>query len=123
MLHKTLLKNYLFEFSRIIKISFDNSPVKKEAKMKIFLSIMLVLCVLSFPAAAQSGANRQNGGDKQKRNQPPTPEPTPAKDENRKSEIASEAAAISDEEVLLVDTNLVTVPVSVADRDGRHAYR
>jgi hypothetical protein len=87
--------------------------------MKIFLSLILVVGVLCFSAAGQSGASRQSGSDsKQKKNQTQTT----AGDEKeiQKSETTSEENAISDDEVLRVDTNLVTVPVSISDRDGRY---
>lgn len=91
--------------------------------MKIFLSLMLIVGVLCFSATAQSGANRQIGNSgKQKKNQPQTSAETTNSDEKeiQKSDATAEAGAISDDEVLRVDTNLVTVPVSVSDRDGRY---
>lgn len=78
--------------------------------MKIFLSLMLITGVLSFSVAAQSGTSRQSGNSgNQKKNQSQTgTEPTTVVEK-----------AIADDEILRVDTNLVTVPVSVSDRDGR----
>ena len=90
--------------------------------MKIFLRMMLVLGILSYSVGAQSGANRNSGNDgRQKKNQPQTNSETPnaSEKEIQKSDAATGENAVIDDEVLRVDTNLVTVPVSVSDRDGR----
>jgi Mg-chelatase subunit ChlD len=92
--------------------------------MKIFLSLLLIIGVFGFSTEAQSGASRRSGNntDKQKKNstQTSTESAPVAEGEVQKNAAVSEAAAeITDDEVLLVDTNLVTVPISVSDRDGR----
>ncbi|MDQ4122407.1 MAG: VWA domain-containing protein [Acidobacteriota bacterium] len=88
--------------------------------MKKIMSLMLVVGVLSFSAAAQSGVNRQSGG-KQKKNQTQTSGETVTADQKEihKNDSVGEAEPVTDDEILRVDTNLVTVPVSVSDRDGR----
>ena len=98
--------------------------------MKIFFKLWLISCVFCLSAAAQSGINRRNT-ETQKKNQPPpaaTPAPAPMpapvtiepdsnQDDAEPKDSASEA--VTDDEILRVETNLVSIPVSVSDREGR----
>ncbi len=83
------------------------------------LSFLLVLLALS-SVSAQSGRTRTDSGGPQKKGQreekpAPTPTPAPTPDSN--------AADIpSDDNVLNISTDLVSIPVSVFDRRGRYVF-
>ena len=86
--------------------------------MKITIAAAFALIILSFAAFAQSGAGRnlpEKAAQSGKRNQRPAdaqPAPTPS--------IAKADESVADDgEVLRVNTNLISVPVTVSDRAGR----
>ena len=97
--------------------------------------VLLTIFSFSINALAQSGSNRGGAADK-KKNRPaaekPTEKPTASEttltpkseqnsteNEDRSSQSDVAADVVADDEVLKVDTNLVTIPVQVSDRDGR----
>lgn len=82
-------------------------------KSKIGLLLIAVVLSLSFSAQAQSGANRQRGDDKKSR-----PAATNQTNQQPQSETLT-TEAVSEDDIVRVDTNLVTIPVTVIDREGR----
>lgn len=85
---------------------------------------LLVVCVFALSAAAQPRARK--AAPKKAAASKPTPAsdttalPPPPSPKERLAEKAAEAAAkAAEDEVVTVETNLVTTPVSVLDRDGR----
>jgi VWFA-related protein len=73
-------------------------------KVVIALAFLIILVTLGQPAQGQ-----------QTRAQSPAAKPTP-------SASTGEGEEIGEDEVLRVTTNLVSIPVSVMDRDGRYIY-
>jgi Ca-activated chloride channel homolog len=83
--------------------------------MKIGLSFILIVLTLTSSSFAQSGANKQSPGQDKKNRSISTP-----KSETENSPSAETADDTTDSaDVVRVDTNLITVPVSVYDREGR----
>lgn len=79
-------------------------------KSRIGLLLVAVVLSLSFSARAQSGANRQKGDDKKNR---------PAATSQQPQTETPSNEAVSEDDIVRVDTNLVTIPVTVIDREGR----
>lgn len=93
--------------------------------MKRFAALWLVIFALSFSIFAQSGTRGASGDQKKNRqpaqNSPPqNPKPADAPEtSDKQSEDSAQKGVIAEDEVLKIDTDLVTIPVSVFDRDGR----
>lgn len=96
-----------------------------------FLAIFLLLAVTVVTVFSQTRP-KIDGDNPQKTNKrppqtsptPPKPEPKPTVDENTTNipsvpTATPEPDSIKDDEVLRVDTNLVTIPVKISDRRGR----
>jgi Ca-activated chloride channel homolog len=122
-----------------IKVTLDVSSAYRELTMKRFSVFLLLLSLFSSVTSigfGQSGRPRRVG-DQQKAPQTTSPEPPPVPSgkapvlgganypNNRKPDPQPDAAPTPPEEVdagdiIRVDTTLVTIPVSVMDRDGRY---
>lgn len=90
----------------------------KKIPVLSFLLVLLALTLAFTPVSAQSGRTRTDSGDPQKKGQreekpAPTPSPTP---DNNAADIPS------DDNVLNISTDLVSIPVSVFDRRGRYVF-
>lgn len=79
-------------------------------KIKIGLALILAILSLTLSVQAQSGANRQSNQEKKKRS-------TETNQQTQAENSATET--VSDDEIVNVNTDLVTIPVSVYDREGR----
>lgn len=77
--------------------------------MKILLSLALILCAFGFSLTVSA----QSGNKKNERTAPKTEPQVKIEQSDSKNE------SVADEEVLRFDTNLVTVPVTVSDCNGR----
>jgi VWFA-related protein len=94
--------------------------------MKRSALCLLVICVFVFTSAAQT-RNRKAAPKKKAAAAKTTPAaidssalpPPPSPKERLAEKAAEEAARAAENEVVKVETNLVTTPVSVLDRDGR----
>lgn len=94
--------------------------------MKRYALSLLIVCLLVFAADAQTRTRRSTPVKKKAAPTRSTPAadatalPPPPSPAARAAEKAAEqAAANAESEVVSVETNLVTTPVSVLDRDGR----
>jgi Mg-chelatase subunit ChlD len=88
--------------------------------MKQIFYATIVFLTLSVAATAQS--NRQDANDKRRNARPDATQNQQQQNQiEKKAENADapEKDAVTDDEVVRIDTNLVTVPVTVYDRDGR----
>ncbi len=80
---------------------------------KIISAVIIIGFIVAFIFAQSRPSNPTNS---QKKNQRPTPQPTETPSETPPIE---DTQAVNDDEVLKIETNLVTVPVRVLDREGR----
>ena len=82
--------------------------------MKRIAAILLLILGITISISAQSGRQERPRVASQ---------PTPALDQAPKPDKApatTQPVAVGDDEVLRVETNLVSIPVSVFDRNGRY---
>ena len=81
--------------------------------MKKITVLIFLLCLALITVSAQSGRSRPDTGGPQKKGQreEPVPLPSPPPDNTP-----------SDEEILKISTDLVSIPVSVFDRKGRYVF-
>ncbi|MEP6924599.1 MAG: VWA domain-containing protein, partial [Pyrinomonadaceae bacterium] len=92
--------------------------------MKNFLVLALIIFAAAFNSPAQSGNKQKDAeGKKNRRQQQTNSSEKPASTDDSKSiepDAKTETSDVStDDEIVRVDTNLVTIPVTVSDRDGR----
>ncbi len=83
--------------------------------MKLFLSIAVLVCIFALGDAsvcAQSGGTKGTTGGKM--NKRPDPTPTPIE-----TTASNETPSPADGEVIVVDTQIVSVPVRVLDKKNR----
>ena len=85
----------------------------------LFLSLFLLFSAGGVSAQSRRGTTTTDGGGKINKREPkpvetPTPSPSPTGEEQTKTEPAHE-----DGEVITVDTNLVTIPIRISDRNNR----
>lgn len=76
-------------------------------------SITVIILVVAAAAAAQTPPVLKSNSD------PATQKPPELKDPNAPTSVPAKPAATPDDEIITVETNLVTTPVSVLDRNGR----
>lgn len=89
--------------------------MSESEKMKILVSIVFVAGALALGggvAVAQSGGGKVTTGGKTNKRPDPTPSPP-------ESVTSNDAAAVDDGEVIVVDTQIVSVPVRVLDKKNR----
>lgn len=82
----------------------------KKLSLFIILPIILVISAIGF---AQSRPQTGNGNSKTNQRPTPTPPPETTATNNEKVDV------IDDDEVIKVETNLVSIPVKVMDRSGK----
>lgn len=90
--------------------------------LRVVLAALLISLSLSVSAMAQAGRNRQQSADPKKKVERPVSPPTDEQDKEGREQDAA-ADEISDQQeidTLKVETNLVTVPVIVSDRDDKY---
>ncbi len=95
--------------------------------MKIFLVSIFTALTLALTIQAQSGGKpKDTDGKKNRRETPVNSAPKPESTDETKvdlpdvnQESSNSAINSADDEVVRVDTNLVTIPVTVFDHDGR----
>lgn len=85
--------------------------------MQIFM-IIAVAMLFAVTISAQSGRNVPTSNEKQNR-RVPTPTPTPEISKEPTKEVSDDGDAEQSDDVITVDTKLVTIPVRVIDRKGR----
>lgn len=90
--------------------------------MKKFAVLLLLALFAVSTICAQSGRTVSNGGGKPNQRPPeakttPTPTPTPEPEPQESALVVPET--VGDNEIIRVDTQLVTVPVKVMDRKNR----
>jgi VWFA-related protein len=95
--------------------------------MKIFASILLLICLCIVSVSAQSGRSSRPRIVSVPGTPSPTPTPEIVAEKTTPTQTpipnntptSGEVVDESDDEVITVETDLVTLPVSVTDRDGR----
>lgn len=92
--------------------------------MKKYAAALLALTIFCFNVNSSFAQSRRvppapaNGGKMNKREPQAEPSPTPVSSASA-AENSSEPAAEIDEEIVKIDTDLVSIPVKVSDRKGR----
>lgn len=89
-----------------------------------FLAILLILTVVFFVQAQSGSKQKEPDGKKNRREQTTTNEKLVQANESEQispdeKAKSSEIVQSADDEIVRVDTDLVTVPVTVSDREGR----
>lgn len=89
----------------------------KSARISIFATCLaLIGCCLSSVNAQSGRVDSSKGGKANQRSASPSQTPTPLAETTSN---ANDNAAIDDQDVIKVDTQLVTIPVRVMDKKGR----
>jgi len=86
----------------------------------VFLSLFLLFSAEGILAQSRRVTTTTDGGGKINKREPKpveTPPPSPSPTEETKA--AETVPAVEDGEVITVDTNLVTIPIRISDRDNR----
>lgn len=87
---------------------------------KTMLVAVIVLLALAASIAAQAGRNRPTTAQPQKKVEKPVNPPAAEQNKEEREEEPESAADQQEMETVRVETNLVTVPVIVSDRDDRY---
>lgn len=86
-------------------------------KKSVFAAFLAIICLSVSVIFAQSRRVTETNPN-QKSNRRPASSPTP-QNANSEEQMTGENALIDDQDVIKVDTELVTIPVKVSDRSGR----
>lgn len=85
---------------------------------KTFLFVIILLAMANIVIVLAQSRPNINTGEQKANKRPPQPAATPPTAE-KKSTPTEDAGPVTDNEVITVDTNLVSIPVKVLDRSGR----
>src|SRR5262245_10603774 len=83
--------------------------------MRNFLLVLLCLTILGSPILAQSGASRPRRVE----GQPPVKDPPANTPPANNSGSTNNGTVVEEDDVIKINTTLVTIPVSVYDQAGR----
>ncbi len=112
------LSSFWYFFSILVKRNSERGA--KPMKMKITLKLVLIALVLGLSASAMfSQSNRETASQNKKVNKRPAEDPPKTLRKPEFSNVKADETIESDDDVLTIDTSLVTIPVRVLDRQGR----